>query len=103
MVFEETGQDVKSYIRVKPFLKKKSLIVQPKKASIFTAEEVRKFLGDADDFVYLPTKVSKIYFYGSDYYKNSFIFLKIQCISITEYFLVCLRVVTILEMAGACH
>lgn len=41
-----------------PFLKRKSEGFKPKKAKIFSREEINKFLNDAPDEVYLMMKVS---------------------------------------------
>lgn len=57
MAFEETGQNLKSYTRVKAFLKKNSTNVETKKAAVFSPAQIQEFLNDADNSVYLATKV----------------------------------------------
>lgn len=60
MVFNERSVDIKSYGRVKTFLKNKSLATVPKKAKVFTSQQIGSFLNNADDSTWLSTKVCTI-------------------------------------------
>lgn len=53
--------DILNYHKVKAFLKNRGVGYQPKKAKVFTEEEIRKFLQEAPDYEYLAMKVSIIF------------------------------------------
>lgn len=49
--------EISTYTKLKAFLKRKSDGFQPKKSKTLSAEEVRKFIDEAPDEIYLATKV----------------------------------------------
>lgn len=51
--------DISSYKKLQAFLKRKNIGHRPKKSSVFTREDIVKFLVEAPDDIYLMKKVSQ--------------------------------------------
>lgn len=49
--------DISKYAKLKAFLKRKSDGFRPKKSKTLTRDEIKKFINDAPDDIYLATKV----------------------------------------------
>lgn len=58
MIGLRMGINISGFLNLKSFLKRKSDGYRPKKSKILSKEEIFKFLKEADDSVYLVTKVS---------------------------------------------
>lgn len=52
--------DISRYPKVIAFLKRKSVGYKPKKSRVLNKEEIDKFLSEAEDNIYLVTKVRKL-------------------------------------------
>lgn len=52
--------DIAKYLKLKAFLKRQSEGYRPKKSKIFTSNDIKKFINEAPDEIYLATKVSLI-------------------------------------------
>lgn len=55
--------NISDYSKLIAFLKKKNVGFQSKKANVFTADEVQKFLDEAPDEEYLAIKVNQLHFH----------------------------------------
>lgn len=50
--------DISKYYKLIAFLKRKNVSYKPKKSSVLNKEQITKFLTEAQDEIFLPTKVS---------------------------------------------
>ena len=57
----EKNVNIGDYFKLTAYLKKKNVGFTPKKAKIFTKEEISKFLSEAPDDIYLMIKVAAIF------------------------------------------
>lgn len=57
----EKDVDISRYFKLTAFLKKMNIGFQPKKAKVFTNEQISKFLLEAPDEIYLMIKVATIF------------------------------------------
>jgi hypothetical protein len=54
-----SGIKIENYSKLRAFLKRKSEGYTPKKAATFTPAQIKKFMNEAPDQIYLATKVRK--------------------------------------------
>lgn len=52
------GIDVRKFLKLVPFLKRKAVGYQPRKSKVFTREQIDSFLREANDEIYLLLKVN---------------------------------------------
>lgn len=53
--------DISKFFKLVAFLKRQNLHYHPKKSSVFTQDEITKFITEAPDECYIATKVTKCY------------------------------------------
>lgn len=61
MLTSQESIDIKTYTKLKSFMKKRSAGYRPKKTQYFTSENVRRFCNEAPDDPHLVTKVALIF------------------------------------------
>lgn len=81
MLQREKNVDISKYEKLKAYIKKVNVGYKPKKANVFAASEVKRFLIEAPDEDYLSVKVRKKKCYNTllKYYKCYNTLLKYYC------------------------
>lgn len=57
MIYIENNIDIAKYAKLRNFLKTKHTGYRPKKAKVLSTDEIKKFITEAPDKVYLSSKV----------------------------------------------
>lgn len=70
MLMIKNNVDITTYAKLRSYLKNKHIGYKPKKSKVLSTENIKKFLDEAPDNVYLGTKVRILHVLINGYLKN---------------------------------